>query len=152
CGPGRLTSRRRRRAGLYHLQRRPAGAEQATNRPPPRPGEAMSGPLQIHTIVSMPFQENTYVVGRPDRADALVIDPGLEPGAILEFLREGGRSVAAILNTHGHLDHIGGNEALKAAFPEAPLLIGAGDAVMLTDPEANFSAPILGVPIVSPPA
>jgi glyoxylase-like metal-dependent hydrolase (beta-lactamase superfamily II) len=111
----------------------------------------MAEPLQIHTIVSLPFQENTYVVWRPGRADALVIDPGLEPELILDFLREQGKTVAAVLNTHGHLDHIGGNEALKGAFPQAPLAIGAGDAGMLTDAEANLSAP-LEMPLVSPPA
>jgi glyoxylase-like metal-dependent hydrolase (beta-lactamase superfamily II) len=111
----------------------------------------MSEPLQIHTIVSRPFQENTYVVWRTGRADALVIDPGLEPGLILDFLREQGLTAAAVLNTHGHLDHIGGNAALKEAFPQAPLVIGAGDAKMLTDPEANLSA-LLELPMVSPPA
>jgi hydroxyacylglutathione hydrolase len=111
----------------------------------------MSEPLQIHTIVSRPFQENTYVVWRPGRDEALVIDPGLEPELVLDFLREHGKAVAAVLNTHGHLDHIGGNEALKGAFPQAPLAIGAGDAGMLTDAEANLSA-ALEMPLVSPPA
>lgn len=107
--------------------------------------------LQIHTLVSMPFAENTYVVWQPGRTDTLVIDPGLEPDLILNFLKEQGLTVAAILNTHGHADHIGGNEALKQAFPQAPLLIGAGDAVMLTDSMANLSA-LYGIPITSPPA
>ena len=31
---------------------------------------------QVHTIVSMPFAENTYVVWLSNRRDALVIDPG----------------------------------------------------------------------------
>jgi glyoxylase-like metal-dependent hydrolase (beta-lactamase superfamily II) len=111
----------------------------------------MPTPLQIHTLVSMPFQENTFVVWRPGRTDALVIDPGLEPDLILNLLQEQGLSVAAILNTHGHADHIGGNGALKEAFPQAPLIIGAGDAHLLTDTNANLSAPF-GLPIVSPPA
>jgi hydroxyacylglutathione hydrolase len=106
---------------------------------------------QIHTILSLPFEENTYVVWEPSRKDALVIDPGLQPELILDFLREQGLSVAAILNTHGHADHIGGNAEVKAAFPQAPLLIGHDDAVMLTDADANLSAPF-GMPIVSPPA
>jgi glyoxylase-like metal-dependent hydrolase (beta-lactamase superfamily II) len=106
---------------------------------------------QIHTIVSQPFEENTYVVWQPPRTDALVIDPGLEPDLILDFLREQGLTVAAILNTHGHADHIGGNAEVKSAFPEAPLLIGHGDAVMLTDADANLSAPF-GMPITSPAA
>jgi glyoxylase-like metal-dependent hydrolase (beta-lactamase superfamily II) len=111
----------------------------------------MSQPLQIHTIVSLPFEENTYVVWRPDRSDALVIDPGLEPESIIEFLRERQLRPAAILNTHGHADHIGGNEALKAAYPDAPLVIGHAEAPLLTDADLNLSAPF-GMPIVSPPA
>ncbi len=107
--------------------------------------------LQIHTIVSQPFAENTYLVWLPDRSDVLVIDPGLEPELILDFLRERELTPAAILNTHGHADHIGGNEALKAAFPDAPLVIGVNEAHLLTDADANLSAPF-GMPVVSPPA
>lgn len=107
--------------------------------------------LQVHTIVSQPFAENTYVVWQSDRTDVLVIDPGLEPDAILDFLSERELTPAAILNTHGHADHIGGNEALKAAFPDAPIVIGVNEAHLLTDADANLSAPF-GLPIVSPPA
>jgi hydroxyacylglutathione hydrolase len=107
--------------------------------------------LQIHTIVSMPFAENTYVVWLPGRLEALVVDPGLEPELILDFLRQESLTPAAILNTHGHGDHIGGNAALKEAYPTAPLIIGADEAALLTDPEANMSAPF-GLPITSPPA
>jgi hydroxyacylglutathione hydrolase len=112
---------------------------------------SMTQALDLHTIVSMPFAENTYVVRLAGRTDALVFDPGLEPEAILEYLQQAGLRAAAILNTHGHADHIGGNDALKQAFPDAPIIIGANDASLLTDPEANLSAPF-GFAIVSPPA
>jgi glyoxylase-like metal-dependent hydrolase (beta-lactamase superfamily II) len=111
----------------------------------------MSVPLQIRTLVSEPFAENTYVVWRPGRQDALVIDPGLEPELILDFLREQDLAPTAILNTHGHADHIGGNAALKQAYPEAPLVIGVNEASLLSDAQANLSAPF-GMPITSPPA
>ncbi len=111
----------------------------------------MAGEVQIHTIVSAPFDENTYVVWPSGRREALVIDPGLEPDTILEFLGANGLTVAAILNTHGHADHIAGNAALKEAFPDAPLLIGAGDANMLSDAWANLSAPF-GFEVTSPQA
>ncbi|HXG11912.1 MAG TPA: MBL fold metallo-hydrolase [Gemmataceae bacterium] len=111
----------------------------------------MAGSLQLHTIVSMPFEENTYVVWRPGQSEALVIDPGLEPDLILDFLRQQGLKPAAILNTHGHADHIGGNAAMKQAFPGVPLIIGADEARLLTDAEANLSAPF-GMPVTSPPA
>ncbi len=108
-------------------------------------------PLQIKTIVSMPFEENSYVAWLPNRQDVIVVDPGLEPDLILDFLREEKLTPAAILNTHGHADHIGGNEALKEAFPDAPLIIGVNEAFLLTDSHANLSAPF-GLPITSPPA
>jgi glyoxylase-like metal-dependent hydrolase (beta-lactamase superfamily II) len=111
----------------------------------------MSNPIHIHGIVSMPFDENTYVVWQPDRRDAVVIDPGLDPDAILGFLRKQRLAIGAILNTHGHADHIGGNAALKEAFPDAPLIIGANEVSLLTDANANLSAPF-GMPITSPPA
>jgi len=111
----------------------------------------MSTPLQIHTIVSMPFQENTYIVWLPGHQDALVIDPGLEPELILDFLRERELTPAAILNTHGHADHIAGNGALKQFYPDARLIIGVNEARLLTDANANMSAPF-GMPITSPPA
>jgi hydroxyacylglutathione hydrolase len=108
-------------------------------------------PLQIRTIVSMPFAENTYVLWRDDRADAVVVDPGLEPEAILEVLDERKLRVVAILNTHGHADHITGNAAMKDKYPHAPLIIGRNDEALLTDAEANMSR-TYGFDIISPPA
>ena len=108
-------------------------------------------PLQIHTVVSEPFAENSYVVWRDGAAEAFVIDPGFEPDAIREVLDGRGLTLAAIVNTHGHVDHIAGNAAMKQAYPAAPVIIGTGDAPMLTDAALNLSAPF-GVPVVSPPA
>jgi glyoxylase-like metal-dependent hydrolase (beta-lactamase superfamily II) len=99
----------------------------------------------------MPFAENTYVVGFPGTEQVLVIDPGLEPDLIFDLLDREGLVPAAILNTHGHADHIGGNEALKGKFPQVPLIIGAAEEKLLSDPQANLSAPF-GMPVVSPPA
>lgn len=111
----------------------------------------MTLPFQVRTVVSSPFEENSYVVWTAGRTDCVVFDPGLEPDLIFDEMRAEGLTLAAILNTHGHADHIGGNEALKQAFPAAPLVIGAGDAIMLTDAMANLSA-AFGLPILSPPA
>jgi glyoxylase-like metal-dependent hydrolase (beta-lactamase superfamily II) len=107
--------------------------------------------IEVRTIVDPMFAENTYIVWRPGRPDALVIDPGLEPQAILDCLRDNNLSVAAVLNTHGHADHIAGNGVLKHTFPAAPLIIGEHDTVMLADPFANLSA-LFGAPLTSPAA
>ena len=45
-------------------------------------------PLQIHTVVSEPFAENSYVVWRDGGGEAIVIDPGYEPEAIREVLEQ----------------------------------------------------------------
>jgi glyoxylase-like metal-dependent hydrolase (beta-lactamase superfamily II) len=106
---------------------------------------------QFVTIVSAPFAENSYIASLPGRSDCLVIDPGLEPEKIAAHLKSAELRPAAILITHGHSDHIGGNEHLKQLWPDAPLFIGRGDAAKLTDPWLNLSA-AFGVPLVSPPA
>ena len=107
--------------------------------------------LMVEAVESAPFAQNAYVVWRRGGREALVVDPGFDVDALVAALDREGLEPAAILNTHGHADHIGGNAALKEAFPEAPLVIGRGDANMLVDAEANLSAPF-GLALTSPPA
>jgi glyoxylase-like metal-dependent hydrolase (beta-lactamase superfamily II) len=111
----------------------------------------VSTDLAIATIVSAPFSENTYVVSSPGSCEALIIDPGLDFQMIIDQLTEQKLAPVAILNTHGHADHIAGNEALKKRFPDIPLAIGLRDAEMLSSPDLNLSA-LFGLPFVSPPA
>jgi glyoxylase-like metal-dependent hydrolase (beta-lactamase superfamily II) len=112
----------------------------------------MSEPeYSIEAIESAPFGEMSYVAWLPGRTDALVVDPGFDHESILEVLAQHGLKLAAILNTHGHVDHIAGNAAMKDAFPEAPLVIGRNEAHLLTDADANLSAPF-GIPVCSPAA
>jgi hydroxyacylglutathione hydrolase len=114
---------------------------------------AEPAPYTIATIESAPFGEMTYVIWKPapEEGQALVIDPGFDIEAIFEVLERHSLQVAAILNTHGHADHIAGNAAMKQAYPAAPLLIGRNEARLLTDADANLSAPF-GMPLTSPAA
>ncbi len=107
--------------------------------------------ILVKTILSTPFQENTYIARLDGSAACLVVDPGLEPEKTLHFLDAEGLQPAAILNTHGHSDHIGGNAALKERWPECPLVIGEIEAAKLTDPMLNLSG-MFGAALVSPPA
>ena len=106
--------------------------------------------VQIVTIESAPFAENSYVLWQDGSRTAVVIDPGFEPEVILDVLTERELTLAAILCTHGHVDHIAGNATLKQHYPSAPIIIGHGDAPMLTDPMLNLSG-VFGFDIVSPP-
>lgn len=108
-------------------------------------------PFRLACIVSQPFEENTYIAHFEGRNDCLVIDPGLEPDKILSYIDREKLVPAAILNTHGHSDHIAGNAAMKERWPECPLVIGQGDAAKLTDPKQNLSASF-GIELISPPA
>jgi glyoxylase-like metal-dependent hydrolase (beta-lactamase superfamily II) len=108
-------------------------------------------PVQILTIESQPFAENSYVVWEDRGTDCFVIDPGFEPELIREALNDRGLTLSAIVCTHGHCDHIAGNAALKRAYPNARIIIGAGDAPMLTDSMLNMGAPF-GFDVTSPPA
>lgn len=107
--------------------------------------------LQYETIVSLPFEENSYVVFLSGQRECIVVDPGLEPDLIIQYLQRQHLSPVAIFNTHGHSDHIAGNQALKDFAPNADLLIGHADADKLTDPVKNLSA-AFGIRLFSPPA
>jgi hydroxyacylglutathione hydrolase len=108
-------------------------------------------PIRLATIVSAPFGENSYIAQLEGRRDCLIFDPGLEPEAIIELVDREKLVPAALVVTHGHSDHIGGNAALKKLWPDIPLVIGRGDAPKLLDPQLNLSAGF-GFDIVSPPA
>jgi glyoxylase-like metal-dependent hydrolase (beta-lactamase superfamily II) len=108
-------------------------------------------PIQVRTVESEPFAENSYIVWREGSREAFVIDPGFEPDLIRDVLAENDLTLTAIVCTHGHVDHIAGNADLKHAYPDAPIVIGTRDAKFLTDPVVNMSA-AFGFEVTSPPA
>jgi hydroxyacylglutathione hydrolase len=107
--------------------------------------------IDITPIISVPFEENSFIFRLPSHKECLVVDPGLEPDKIIECLDKLGIVPAAILITHGHSDHIAGNEALKVRWPKCPIVIGKTESPKLTDPRLNLSA-AFGLPMKSPPA
>jgi len=74
---------------------------------------------------------NCYIVGCEKTRQAVVIDPGDEGDRILYRLADNKLTVAYIINTHGHFDHVGANKQLKEATG-ADLLIHEADAPMLS--------------------
>ncbi len=107
----------------------------------------MTGSL-IHEVLSVGFlQCNCHVVGDPKTREAIVIDPGDEPDAILAALHRHNLTVKAILITHAHPDHVGGAAKLKAATG-APVLMHPDDRWLLDNVAMQCAA--FGFP--APPA
>jgi glyoxylase-like metal-dependent hydrolase (beta-lactamase superfamily II) len=107
--------------------------------------------LKVRVVVSEMFGENAYIAHLEESPECLVFDPGFDDAVILKLLDEQRLAPAAIINTHGHIDHIAGNRALKERFPDCPLVIGAGDAEKLGDPAKNLAL-MMGSDLTSPEA
>jgi glyoxylase-like metal-dependent hydrolase (beta-lactamase superfamily II) len=62
---------------------------------------------------------NSIILDAPD--GLIVVDTGRHPEharAILDYAKERGRPIAAIVNSHWHLDHTTGNWDLRQAYPQ----------------------------------
>lgn len=71
---------------------------------------------------------NSYLV--PEADGFTLIDagvPGLERH-VQAVVNRTGRTLRRVVMTHTHPDHIGSVDALKEAFPDLEVLVGAGDA------------------------
>lgn len=84
----------------------------------------------IRQLAVGPIQANCYILGCETTQAAAVIDPGDDPERILAEVQRAGLTIACIINTHGHFDHVGGNRQLKSTTG-AELMIHPLDAPML---------------------
>jgi hydroxyacylglutathione hydrolase len=81
----------------------------------------------IHEILPVGMlQCNCHVVGDPATREAIVIDPGDEVERILEVIARNDLNVRAIINTHAHIDHVGGLRAMREATG-APVMMHESD-------------------------
>lgn len=91
--------------------------------------------LEVSQLALGPYQSNCYVVRPSGAADALVVDPGWEgEGARIEGALEGARC-AAILVTHGDIDHVGAVAELAEATGAPVYFPAAEQADFGRDPD-----------------
>lgn len=69
----------------------------------------------IEKIITGKWKENCYIIYDVNKY-SIVIDPGSDSDRIINFIKSKNLKVLAILNTHGHYDHIGAVNKLKDIF------------------------------------
>jgi hydroxyacylglutathione hydrolase len=106
--------------------------------------------LILQSLAVGPIMANCFILGCENTRKAAVIDPGAESGRILMKLAEQKLTVAYIINTHGHFDHVGANRKLKEATG-AKLVIHALDQPMLSALSETSAAFGLSVENSPPP-
>ena len=85
--------------------------------------------MKVYALPLGDYQTNCYIVHNEGSTTCAVIDPGYYSEDILDFCRDKGLSVAAILLTHGHFDHVGAVKEL-AAEAECPVYLHEADLAM----------------------
>lgn len=83
-------------------------------------------------VVSM-FATNCYIVSCTETKESVVIDPGAEAAKIAKRIKSLDLDLKYIINTHGHVDHIGANSRLKEDFG-TPVLLCRKDHRLYTNP------------------
>ena len=88
-----------------------------------------------------PYDNGCYLLVDA-RREAVLVDPSMGDGVVLDALREQGIKLLEILNTHGHPDHVYGNARVKEAT-RARLAIHRLDEYRLGTgrPETTFDVP-----------
>jgi len=88
----------------------------------------------IESVCVGPFQVNCYVLAGQRGGKAVLIDPGDQERKIRKLLEKHDLTAALIVNTHGHIDHIGANDPFGV-----PVYIHELDRGMLQDARLNLS-------------
>ena len=92
--------------------------------------------LDVRTFTVGQLQENCYLVRPKGGAAAILIDPGDEAERLLEAIDALGVTIAAILLTHTHFDHVGA-VAARARATGAPVYCPLLEREVLADIDAS---------------
>ena len=90
----------------------------------------------LRRVTVAPFMENVYVVGDVESLECVVIDAGAEPQRILYEVSSRGLKGKLLVNTHGHLGHVGAVAAVQKAT-EAPFALHPADRKTLEHSKAQ---------------
>lgn len=105
--------------------------------------------LMVRGVVVGLFRENCWIIGSRRTGEAVVVDPGDEPEAILALARDMGVRITRIVCSHAHLDHLMAVGPIKERTG-APFLLHPHDlGIAAKVPQA--AAQWLGIAVPPPP-
>lgn len=85
--------------------------------------------MTIQKITSGKWKQNCYIVHIASR-NALIIDPGEDTEAIVDYVETRKLKVLAIVNTHAHYDHVTSVDYLKNRY-SIPFYLNSKDSTLL---------------------
>ncbi len=102
--------------------------------------------IQIESHILLPeYGTNTWLLYDDNSLEGILVDPAAPSEKLFERIHSLALKIKWIFNTHGHGDHIGGNNYFAQKLA-APLAIHQDDAAMLTDNRKNLSE-YMGTPL-----
>ena len=96
--------------------------------------------MKYEMIVVGALETNCYLVYCEETLACAVVDPGADPEKIIRKISEMDLKPSILINTHGHVDHVGANKDIKEKY-NIPLCIHSADSKML----ANILASAMGL-------
>jgi len=97
--------------------------------------------MKIDSMVVGPLGVNCYFIIKDKKV--IIVDAGGNADDIAEYVKKNGLKPVAIVNTHGHFDHIGGIAELKSRF-NIPFYIHKDDEFLLANGAKSTAAFGLG--------
>lgn len=85
--------------------------------------------MKYEIVVVGALETNCYLVYCEETRECAVIDPGANPGKIVAAISDLELKPVIVLNTHGHIDHVGANADIVQKYA-VPLAVHAADAKM----------------------
>jgi glyoxylase-like metal-dependent hydrolase (beta-lactamase superfamily II) len=103
----------------------------------------MMGQMKYEMIIVGALETNCYLVYCEETLECAVVDPGADPEKIIRRISELGLKPVILINTHGHVDHVGANRDIKEKY-DIPLCIHSADSKILDNIIASAMGLFLG--------
>lgn len=101
--------------------------------------------MKVGKFVLGPVATNCYIGINGKTNECFIVDPATCPPEFVNYIKNAGLTVKAVLLTHGHFDHIMGLDALLAEF-RVPVYAHEAERELLESEQLNSSVSMLGQP------